>query len=105
MKTSVAGLLALLAVCSTYAADGRRVSFEELDKNADGRVSVTEAAASPKLNRAFSSVDQDRDDYISEREFQVWVDGLAAVKISQISSFDTAPPDMVRLEPRRTERW
>ena len=111
MKTSIVGLLALLAVCSTHATDQRRrVSFAELDKNSDGRVSVTEATASPKLNKAFTAADQDRDDYISEREFQTWVDSLATQKTSQLSAsqlsaFETARLDMVRLEPPRAERW
>jgi Ca2+-binding EF-hand superfamily protein len=106
MKTSVAGVLALLVVCSTYATDQRRrVSFAELDKNSDGRVSVTEATASPKLNKAFTVADQDHDDYISEREFQTWVDSLATQKTSQLSAFETARLDMVRLEPPRAERW
>ena len=106
MKTRIVGLLALLAVCSTHATDQRhRVSFAELDKNSDGRVSVTEATASPKLNKAFTVADQDHDDYISEREFQTWVDSLATQKTSQLSAFETARLDMVRLEPPRAERW
>ena len=106
MKTSVVAVLALLVVCSTHATDQRRrVSFGELDKNSDGRVSVTEASASPKLERAFGTVDQDRDDYISEREFQVWVEGLETGKTSQLDAWDTARLDMVRIEPPRAERW
>jgi Ca2+-binding EF-hand superfamily protein len=106
MKTSVLGLLALLAVCSTHATDQRRrVSFADLDKNSDGRVSVTEATASPKLNKAFAAADRDHDDYISEREFQTWVDSLATENTSQVSAFETARLDMVRLEPPRAERW
>ena len=106
MKTSIVAVLALLVVCSTHATgQRRRVSFGELDKNSDGRVSVTEASASPKLERAFGTVDQDRDDYISEREFQVWVEGLETGKTSQLDAWDTARLDMVRIEPPRAERW
>ena len=105
-KTWVVGSLALLLVTAIHAADQkRRISFGELDKNGDGRVSVTESNASPKLNRAFATADQDRDDYISEREFQTWVDSLAPVKLNQLGLLDTATDDMVRIEPPRPERW
>ena len=105
-KTWVVGSLALLLVTAIHAADQkRRVSFGELDSNGDGRLSVTEANASPKLNRAFATADRDRDDYISEREFQAWVDTLAQEKTSQLGFFDAATDDMVRIEPPRPERW
>jgi Ca2+-binding EF-hand superfamily protein len=105
-KLWVVGSLALCLVTALHAADEkRRISFGELDKNGDGRVSVTEANASPKLNRAFATADQDRDDYISEREFQTWVDSLAQQKTSQLGYPDTATDDMLRIEPPRPERW
>jgi Ca2+-binding EF-hand superfamily protein len=106
-NTWVVGSLALLLMTAIQAADQkRRISFGELDKNSDGRVSVTEANASPKLNRAFAEADRDRDDYISEREFQAWVDGLGQEKQNQLGSFSTpATDDMVRIEPPKPERW
>ena len=106
-KIWVVGSLALLLMTAIQAAEQkRRVSFGELDKNGDGRVSVIEANASPKLNRAFAEADRDRDDFISEREFQAWVDSLAQEKPNLAGSFaDPATDDMVRIEPPRPERW
>jgi Ca2+-binding EF-hand superfamily protein len=106
-NTWVVGSLALLLMTAIQAAEQkRRISFAELDRNGDGRVSVTEANASPKLNRAFATADRDRDDYISEREFQAWIDSLAQEKsTTELASFDTATDDMVRIEPPRPERW
>jgi Ca2+-binding EF-hand superfamily protein len=105
-KALVVGSLALLLVATVHAADQkRRISFSQLDTNGDGRVSVTEASASSKLSRAFATADQDRDDYISEREFQSWVDSLAQEKTSEFGGPDTATDDMVRIEPPRPERW
>jgi Ca2+-binding EF-hand superfamily protein len=106
-NTWVVGTLAVLLMTAIQAADQkRRISFGELDKNGDGRVSVTEANVSPKLNRAFAEADRDRDDYISEREFQAWVDSLAQEKPNQAGSFGyLATDDMIRIEPPKPERW
>jgi hypothetical protein len=105
-RTWVVGTLALLLVTAVHAADQRRrVSFTDLDTDGDGRVSVVEANASPKLSRAFASADQDRDDYISEREFQAWVDSLAQARVNQLGGPGTATDEMLRIEPPRPERW
>jgi Ca2+-binding EF-hand superfamily protein len=44
-------------------------SFESLDKNSDGKVSVNEAAADDRLFVAFKSLDGDRDGELTKEEF------------------------------------
>src|SRR4029077_3680140 len=46
--------------------------FSSIDKNGDGRVSQAEARANADLSSAFSTLDTDRDTYISEMEFGKW---------------------------------
>ena len=70
----VGAMTAVLAVGAVALTQKTTVSFADLDKDGDGRISVTEATAHRKLSRAFPQVDVNRDDYISEREFQDWVD-------------------------------
>src|SRR5688572_3162919 len=105
MKAVIALWIAALVASAAHAADqSRRISFAELDLNRDGRVSVTEANASSKLNRAFPTVDRDRDDYVSEQEFQSWVQEQAGAKPQQL----VAPGEVTdegSIEAPRIQRW
>jgi EF hand domain-containing protein len=66
--------LAALAAEPTKAPDpatpaGQSGSFDTLDANKDGRISMPEASADPKLVEAFSSADKDGDGYLDASEY------------------------------------
>jgi hypothetical protein len=48
---------------------GQSGSFESLDSNKDGRISLPEASADPKLVENFSSADKNGDGYLDNSEF------------------------------------
>jgi hypothetical protein len=105
MRIVVALMLALLLVGSLQAADQRRhPSFDELDHNSDGRVSMVEASASPQLNPAFAGVDRDHDDYVSEQEFQAWMDTEPDASPQPLLAPGEVGDDG-RIEPPRIQRW
>ena len=60
--------------------------FSDLDANADGRVSSTEASKDSQLNEGFRSADSNGDGYVSEAEFNAWTAGTK-------SSTPTTPSD------------
>src|SRR6187431_879956 len=49
---------------------GQSGSFDTLDANKDGRISMPEASADPKLVESFSSADKDGDGYLDSSEYQ-----------------------------------
>lgn len=48
---------------------GQSGSFDTLDANKDGRISMPEASADPKLVESFSSTDKNGDGYLDNSEF------------------------------------
>jgi len=48
---------------------GQSGSFEMLDSNKDGRISMPEASADPKLVESFSTTDKNGDGYLDDDEF------------------------------------
>lgn len=48
---------------------GQSGSFETLDINKDGRISMPEASADPSLVETFSTADKDGDGYLDNDEF------------------------------------
>jgi EF hand domain-containing protein len=51
------------------APTGQVASFDALDTNKDGRISMPEASADPKLVENFSRVDKDGDGYLDSSEY------------------------------------
>jgi Ca2+-binding EF-hand superfamily protein len=47
-------------------------SFESLDKNGDGRISLSEAAENDALFVAFKELDKDRDGMLTPEEFAAY---------------------------------
>jgi hypothetical protein len=45
-------------------------TFEALDANKDGRISMPEASADPKLVESFSSADKNGDGYLDNSEYE-----------------------------------
>ena len=48
---------------------GQSGSFDTLDSNKDGRISMPEASADPKLVESFSSADKNGDGYLDNSEY------------------------------------
>jgi hypothetical protein len=77
-KLLASALIALIPLAGV-AADGAKTapatpagqsgSFETLDSNKDGRISMPEASADPKLVEGFSAADKNGDGYLDNAEF------------------------------------
>ena len=52
------------------ATSDQTVSFDALDANKDGRISMPEASADPTVVEAFSSADKNGDGYLDNAEFK-----------------------------------
>jgi EF hand len=48
---------------------GQSGSFDTLDANKDGRISMPEASADPKLVESFSTADKNGDGYLDQSEY------------------------------------
>ena len=48
---------------------GQSGSFDTLDSNKDGRISMPEASADPRLVESFSATDKNGDGYLDNAEF------------------------------------
>jgi Ca2+-binding EF-hand superfamily protein len=74
----VATLVALVPLASV-AAEGKKTqpampagqsaTFELLDTNKDGRISMPEASADPRLVESFSTADKNGDGYLDNAEY------------------------------------
>jgi Ca2+-binding EF-hand superfamily protein len=82
MKTSTLILSALTLSASAFAQDTTKPpssaattppAFEQLDTNSDGRLSMSEAQAEPKLASKFATFDKQGKGYISKEEYQAYV--------------------------------
>ena len=49
---------------------GQSATFDTLDSNKDGRISMPEASADPKLVESFSTADKNGDGYLDNDEFE-----------------------------------
>jgi len=49
---------------------GQTATFDTLDANKDGRISMPEASADPKLVESFSTADKDGDGYLDSSEYE-----------------------------------
>jgi EF hand len=56
-------------VTSPATPAGQSGSFDTLDANKDGRISMPEASADPKLVESFSVTDKNGDGYLDNAEF------------------------------------
>ena len=77
-KLFAAALVALIPLAG-LAAEGEKTqpatpagqsgTFDALDSNKDGRISMPEASADPKLVETFSSTDKNGDGYLDNAEY------------------------------------
>jgi Ca2+-binding EF-hand superfamily protein len=103
------GLLAMIVTAGAIASDKSTVSFRDLDADGDGRISVTEAGANRRLIRDFTTVDTNRDDYVSEREFAAWVSAQADIdnphETASHEPWNVIERPQAAIEPRALRRW
>lgn len=66
--------LAALAFANTAAAQDKPAgtSFESLDKNSDGKLSLDEASANDKLFTVFKGLDADKDGSLNKAEYAAY---------------------------------
>ena len=65
----LAGIAAEGAKAPPATPAGQGGSFEAFDSNKDGRISMPEASADPKLVENFSAADKNGDGYLDNAEF------------------------------------
>jgi len=65
----LAGIAAESAKTQPETPAGQSGTFDMLDSNKDGRISMPEASADPKLVESFSTADKNGDGYLDNEEF------------------------------------
>ena len=66
----LAGLAAEPETMPPSETTGPGATFDALDTNKDGRISMPEASADPKLVESFSTADKNGDGYLDNTEFE-----------------------------------
>lgn len=64
--------LAVSAFANTAALAQASNSFESLDKNSDGKISLDEASANDKLFTVFKGLDTNKDGALTREEFAAY---------------------------------
>jgi hypothetical protein len=79
VRIGIAGMA--LAFAGGALAQGKSgpADFGAVDQNRDGKVSKSEAQAYSELNAQFSTLDADRDSYLSQTEFGKWKPAPASI--------------------------
>jgi Ca2+-binding EF-hand superfamily protein len=72
IRIQVAVVLGLFAAGAFAAQSDAKPTFESLDKNADGKVSLNEASENDALFVAFKSLDSNKDGLLSREEFAAY---------------------------------
>lgn len=72
IQVSLFAALTALAAGAALAAEPAKPSFESLDKNSDGKVSLNEAAENDALFVAFKGLDANKDGVLSREEFAAY---------------------------------
>jgi Ca2+-binding EF-hand superfamily protein len=67
--THLAAAMVSIAFAAAAAAAEQKVSFDSLDKNSDGKVSVNEATVNDALFVEFKNLDTNKDGELTKEEF------------------------------------
>jgi hypothetical protein len=69
MKKHILAALALIMVSGFAWAGAGKTSFQDLDKNSDGQISLDEAKKSPEVSKQFGQADANKDGKLDQAEF------------------------------------
>lgn len=69
MKKHILTALALMAVSGLSWAGSGAVSFQDLDTNRDGQITLDEAKKSPEVKAKFTQADANKDGKLDAAEF------------------------------------
>ncbi len=73
MKQLIAAFsLLFLVISATALASSFNARFAFLDKNMDGKISITEAKIDKEVMKQFSDLDVNNDEMISKKEFEAF---------------------------------
>jgi Ca2+-binding EF-hand superfamily protein len=72
IQVSLLAALTAVATGAALAAQSAKPTFESLDKNSDGKVSLNEAADNDALFVAFKGLDANKDGMLSREEFAAY---------------------------------
>ncbi|NYR12503.1 hypothetical protein HC000_08355 [Pseudoalteromonas sp. MIP2626] len=73
MKQLIAAFsLLFLVISATAVASSFNARFAFLDKNMDGKISITEAKKDKEVMKQFSDLDVNNDEMISKKEFEAF---------------------------------
>ncbi|CAI85702.1 MULTISPECIES: hypothetical protein [Pseudoalteromonas] len=73
MKQLIAAFsLLFLVISATALASSFNARFAFLDKNMDGKISITEAKKDKEVMKQFSDLDENNDEMISKKEFEAF---------------------------------
>ncbi|WP_372810810.1 hypothetical protein [Pseudoalteromonas nigrifaciens] len=73
MKQLIAAFsLLFLVISATALASSFNARFAFLDKNMDGKISITEAKKDKDVMKQFSDLDENNDEMISKKEFEAF---------------------------------
>ncbi|MBO7928025.1 hypothetical protein J5X91_17430 [Pseudoalteromonas sp. K222D] len=73
MKQLIAAFsLLFLVISATALASSFNARFAFLDKNMDGKISITEAKKDKDVMKQFSDLDVNNDEMISKKEFEAF---------------------------------
>ena len=73
MKQLIAAFsLLFLVISATALASSFNARFAFLDKNMDGKISITEAKKDKEVMKQLSDLDENNDEMISKKEFEAF---------------------------------
>jgi len=72
VSIAAAGLVFGQAPPATSTPSADSIQFSSVDMNKDGKLSQAEVRSNAELQTAFTTLDADRDTYLSQSEFSKW---------------------------------
>jgi thiamine biosynthesis lipoprotein ApbE len=72
VSVAAAGLVFGQAPPAPSAPSAETIQFSSVDMNKDGKLSQAEVRSNADLQTAFTTLDSDRDTYLSQSEFSKW---------------------------------
>jgi EF hand len=77
MKKVLTVIAMVLTAGAAMAGDTDKMSFKQLDANADGQISAAEASGSTQLSQSLKDIDTNGDGSVSQSEYDAWAAGSA----------------------------